>query len=94
MNKVKDTILRYSHTGIYVKTSASMLNDEVCRVPTDKQTQTHTHTHTHIHTHTYTHTNTHTKHTYRLKNGGNPFFTFIFFLFSFKKAVSSSHREM
>ena len=30
-----------------------MLKNEVCRVPTDKQTHKHTHEHTHTHTHTH-----------------------------------------
>ena len=38
IENVKDTILRYSHIGIYAKMSASYLNDEVCRMATDKQT--------------------------------------------------------
>ena len=35
MKKVKDTILRYSHIGIYVKISVS---NGVCSATTDKQT--------------------------------------------------------
>ena len=42
--KVKYTILIYFHTGIYVKFQTPMLNDEVCRAMTEKQTQTNIHT--------------------------------------------------
>ena len=53
-----------------------MLNDDVCRPPTDKQT--HKHTHTHIH-----------KHTYRVKTEetffhGQFFYFLFFFLYLFE----------
>ena len=51
--KGKYTILRYSHIGIYIcmlKFQPPMLNDEVCRMATDKQTHKHTIRHINIHT--------------------------------------------
>ena len=48
-----------------------VLNDVVCRAPTDKQTHKHTHTHTH-------------KHTYRVKTEETFFYgQFFYFLFFF-----------
>ena len=55
-----------------------MLNDDVCRAPTDKQTHKHTHTHTH-------------KHTYRVKTEETFFygqiFYFLFFLLYLFKSI-------
>ena len=53
-----------------------MLNNDVCRAPTDKQTHKHTHTHTH-------------KHTYRVKTEetffyGQIFYFLFFFLYLFE----------
>ena len=42
IKKVKDTILRYSHIGIYVRISTSYVKHEVCTAATDKQRNTKT----------------------------------------------------
>ena len=64
-----------------------MLNDDVCRAATDKQTQKHTYTHIH-------------KHTYRVKTEETCFTAKLFIVyFSFsislkvKKTVSNNNRK-
>ena len=88
IKKVKDTILSYLHTDIYVNISASYVKRCICRTMTPVECpQTNKHTNTHIHTQ---------KHTILSKNWGNLFYRHCFiFHFYFcnslkvKKTVSN-----